>query len=92
MVEQKYDDLNIWCAQEGLDVPFRYCRTVAKGLPCERILDCWQDRFSIGDYIRDHYTPEEMMMIFGDTRLGMKDIPDLPGRKRRIGPDEHLKM
>lgn len=72
---QPYDDLEVYCPQAGLNMPFRYCRTVAKGLPCPKILECWEDRFTIRDYLRDHYTPEELAMIFGDTHRGLSDQP-----------------
>jgi hypothetical protein len=74
---QAYDYLEMPCPQADLDVPFRYCRTIAKGLPCPRVLECWEDRFTIRDYLRDHYTPEELIMIFGETRHGLSGPPEI---------------
>jgi len=44
----------------GHPVPFGYCRRVAEGLPCRKVLDCWHERFDVVAFVREHYTPREL--------------------------------
>jgi len=45
-------------------VGFAYCRTGTRALPCARIADCWFERIPIEEYLRRHYTPQELGAIF----------------------------
>ena len=29
-------------------------------MPCYRVLDCWFERFAVEDFIREHFTKEQM--------------------------------
>lgn len=83
MMSQQYDNLQVWCANRGMDLPFRYCRTIANGLPCPQILDCWEDRFDAKRYIGDHYNPEEITAIFQDVRSRLSDMVEMVARATR---------
>jgi hypothetical protein len=52
------------CPPLGGEVPFRHCRTVNLGLPCQRLLGCWQDRLDVLGFLRENYTLEELEPVF----------------------------
>lgn len=48
------------CPPLGGEVPFRHCRQVNDGLPCHRVVVCWQGRLEIASFLREHYRAEEI--------------------------------
>jgi len=60
----RYDEeMHPRCPPLGGEVPFRHCRRVNAGLPCHRIVICWADRLDIASFLRDGYTPEEIVRM-----------------------------
>lgn len=59
-----FDDTMVRCPRLGHQITFSYCRSENKGLPCFKILDCWQDHFSVEDYLRELLTPDEWERTF----------------------------
>ncbi len=59
MIDQ-YDHEEIYCRKLGHHLRFSYCRTEHNGKPCPLIFDCWYERIAIGDYMREHFDPEEV--------------------------------
>ena len=57
---ETYDSLEIRCRLLGHQVPFRYCRSSNGNLPCRLTMDCWWERVEIEQYLKDHFTPEEL--------------------------------
>jgi hypothetical protein len=45
-------------------VTFGYCRAVADGLPCGRVLDCWFEVFEVAEYVRENYSADELRRVF----------------------------
>lgn len=60
MDEEELDKKRLRCPKLGGEVPFFYCKTVQNGMPCERIMVCWELFFDIEAYLRKHYTPAEI--------------------------------
>lgn len=60
MERGEIDRKKLRCPKLGGEVPFFYCRTVQDGMPCERIMVCWELFFDIGKYLEEHYTQEEI--------------------------------
>ncbi|MFZ5797508.1 MAG: hypothetical protein ACYCYR_10810 [Desulfobulbaceae bacterium] len=58
------DSLQIRCPKLGHQIPFSYCRTENLGLPCSRIMFCWQPYFGVEAYLRRELTPEEWRDTF----------------------------
>ncbi len=57
----EYDQVqHFWCPLLGQPINFGYCRGYQKGLPCSRVVTCYQAHFNVAAYIREHYTQEEM--------------------------------
>ena len=59
MIEE-HDGLMIYCSQLGGEIPFRYCRTVNDGLPCWKILVCWEFRVEISRFLSEHYSYDQI--------------------------------
>ena len=57
---EKYDSLEIRCRLLGHQVPFKYCRSSNRDLPCHKIMDCWWERVEVETYLRENFTPEEL--------------------------------
>ena len=57
---EEHDGLMIYCPQLGGEVPFQYCRTVNNGLPCRRVLVCWEFRLEISRFLSEHYSPDQI--------------------------------
>ena len=58
MIEE-FDSLVIYCSPLG-EVPFRYCRTVNEGLPCRRVVVCWEYRIEIMKFLNEHYSIDQI--------------------------------
>ncbi len=56
------------CKQLGMEINFKYCRTMNNGLPCRAVFDCWFVWFDIVSFIDEHYTPEEIAHIRSDKK------------------------
>ena len=67
----------IRCRMLGHEVDFLYCRQVGGDLPCRKILDCWFERFDIREFIRQHYTPQQIQKILEQPKSKLTSIIDL---------------
>lgn len=59
-----YDKLTIYCNQMGMLVEFSYCAKMGEGLPCRNIINCWQNRIDILNFLKQNYTLDELKKIF----------------------------
>jgi hypothetical protein len=73
------------CRLLGHSVPFRYCRTVAEGLPCHHVLECWPGPFDVSAFVQGNYTEEEMRRFLAPAKSKLATIIDLIERTRRTG-------
>lgn len=62
-VMDQYDLQNAYCRLLGHRLDFKYCRTVADGLPCRKVLDCWHELLPIRAFIGEHYSEEEQSIF-----------------------------
>jgi len=58
------DTEQIYCRRLGHFLSFKYCRAEKQGLPCAKIIDCWQDKIPIQDFINENYSKEETAYLF----------------------------
>ncbi len=79
------DELDAHCRTLGHSVPFRYCRTVAQGLPCYRVIDCWLGRFDVASFVQEHYTEEQIQRIHEPPKSKLASIVELIERAKRSG-------
>jgi hypothetical protein len=57
-------DYQIRCRKLGHEVPFSYCRSESRNLPCSKTLDCWWDHFLVEDHLREELKQEEWDAAF----------------------------
>lgn len=63
-MKDKYDKQEGYCKMLGHFLTFDYCRSMNKGLPCSKVLDCWFQNFPIQEYINKNYSSQEQEKIF----------------------------
>ncbi|MFC1563049.1 hypothetical protein ACFL4Z_03260 [candidate division KSB1 bacterium] len=57
-------DLSIRCRQLGHDVPLSYCLKMNVKLPCPEIINCWEQKIKISEFIAKNYTKDKIERIF----------------------------
>lgn len=73
----RYDDQRGYCRMLGHAVNFFYCRTTAHGVPCRKIMDCWFETLPIEEYMKEHFTEEQLKNIFKPPESKMTSLLDL---------------
>jgi hypothetical protein len=63
-MNDEFDKQEGYCKMLGHFLTFDYCRSVNKGLPCSKVLDCWFQIFPVQEFIDKHYSAEEQKKIF----------------------------
>ncbi len=77
-----YDQREAYCRKLGHDVPFRYCRSVDGDFPCRLVPDCWCPQFDAAAWLREHYTPEQIVRILAPPQPKLASILDLIEKAR----------
>ncbi len=54
----------IRCPRLGHQIPFFYCRSENRGLPCFKTLDCWYEHFTVEEYLQGELSPEQWEKTF----------------------------
>jgi hypothetical protein len=68
---EQYDREEVWrCPTLGGPVHFGYCRKMNDGLPCAKLLECWLQRLPLVDFLKTHYSPDEIQTAFTAKRKG----------------------
>ena len=84
MIEE-HDGLMIYCPQLGGEIPFRYCRTVNEGLPCRKILVCWEFRVEISRFLSEHYSFNQIRRALEPpTKTRIETMLELIEKAKRI--------
>jgi hypothetical protein len=79
-MREQYDGLETYCRALGHPVHFDYCRTAGGALPCARIADCWFERVPIEDFLRTHYSQEELERVFAPRPGKLETIVEIVQR------------
>jgi len=76
-----YDDKKRRCPKLGHEVAFEYCRSESDEIPCERTLTCWWDDFDVADFVRQHFTDDQIAHLHGPQQQKMSSLvgSDRPG-------------
>ena len=86
---EDYDGLTIYCVQLGGEIPFRYCRTVNEGLPCRRIIACWEFRLEIPKFLSAHYSLGQIgCALAPPTKTKVETIVELIEKAKRTREEE----
>ena len=84
MIEE-HDALIIRCPQLGGEVPFNYCRTVYEGLPCRKIILCWEFRLEIGKFLKEHYSIDDIQRALAPpTKTRVETLLELIEKAKKI--------
>ncbi len=85
-----FDTREHWrCPILGGPVHFSYCRAMNGGLPCHRVLGCWNGKLDIQTYLQDHFTPEQLDRVFSQPAPGrMGTIFEALRRVREQNPHQ----
>jgi len=79
-----HDEKEIRCPQLGGPVPFKYCRSMNRKLPCQRIVVCWQGKIDIADFLAANYSEEDLTSAFEkDPRTRIQKIIQLAEESRK---------
>lgn len=86
-----HDNRKLRCRMLGHEINFNYCRTGVDNLPCRKIFDCWFEIFDIADFMRQHYSPEQIEEILSEPKDKVTTIVDLirQAQKRAEKGDGH---
>jgi hypothetical protein len=69
----QYDQVeHFWCPMLGQTIKFGYCRKMQAGLPCHRVLTCFQSHFPVEEFLDEHYSREQCQEFLAQpqSRLG----------------------
>jgi hypothetical protein len=72
-----YDSQVCRCRMLGHEVPFSYCRRMQQNLPCSKVADCWYNSIPVEEYLRSHFTDEEIEKIFAPPKQKIATLIDL---------------
>lgn len=61
----------------GHFLTFDYCRSVTKGLPCSKVLDCWFQHFPVQKYISENYSEEEQEKILTPPKAKIQSLSEI---------------
>jgi len=79
-MREQYDATEGYCRMLGHPVRFAYCRAGTGTLPCGRIADCWFERIPVEEFLRRHYTPQELGSIFAPRPGKLESILEIVQR------------
>jgi hypothetical protein len=74
---EKYDNEEGYCRMLGHFLVFEYCRSVNKGLPCSRVLDCWFQTFPVQKFIIENYSQEDQKKIFEPPKAKVLSLTEI---------------
>jgi len=76
-IDKPHDERLTRCPMLGHDVSFAYCRQTGSSMPCHKILDCWFEVFPVADFVREHYSTEQIQRIFAPPKPKMTSLVEL---------------
>lgn len=67
---------HFWCPMLGQTMLFGYCRKMQHGLPCHRVLTCFDPHFDVRAFIEENYTPEQREQFLAQPKSRLERILD----------------
>ena len=65
-IESLDKEIHWHCPKLGGEVPFRYCRTLTEGMPCARIIVCWEPFLDVRTFIETHYDLGKLQALWSE--------------------------
>ena len=66
----------------GHEVTFNYCRAPGAELPCRKIADCWWEAFDIANFLRQHYSRQQIRQITQPPKAKILTLVELIDKAR----------
>jgi hypothetical protein len=85
-MRDRYDGLEGYCRSLGHYVRFGYCRAAGGELPCARVAACWIGRVPVDEYLREHFTPQELERAFAPRPGKLETILEIVQRLHGLEP------
>ena len=76
------------CPMLGHPVPFSYCRSPGRDLPCPRIFDCWWETFDVVGFVRSHFSEDDVARIRQPKPDKAATIVELIQRAQRVKDEQ----
>jgi hypothetical protein len=73
---------HFWCPILGQPINFGYCRKVAEGLPCSRVLTCYESHFDVAGFLAQNYSEEERRVFLAPPPGKIERIKDALERSK----------
>ena len=61
----------------GHRLNFSYCRKPASAQPCRKIFDCWFKTFDIEQFMKEHFTDEQIKAILAPPKAKVSSLIEL---------------
>ena len=88
---EEHDKRNIRCRMLGHELTFGYCRQPGRDLPCAKIFDCWFEIFNVEEFMREHYTEEQIRQILTPPKPKMASLLEIIQQAQKNVPDSEAK-
>ena len=79
----QHDNRAKYCPRLGHEVPFSYCRLPGSDVPCRRTIDCWRETFDVEDFVRRHFTDEQIRRMLAPPQDKMTTLMELIEKARQ---------
>ena len=74
---EKHDGVShFWCPMLGQPMRFRYCRTTQDGLPCHRVVACFEPHFDVAGFLNDNYNREQRELFLQPAKGKMQTVAE----------------
>ena len=83
-VIEEYDHKTLRCPRVGGEVNFKYCRFENNMLPCRWIVGCWKNYIDINTFLEDHYTKEELALVFELPKPKIQSLVGLIEKAKKV--------
>ncbi len=88
---EEQDHRKIRCRMLGHELTFGYCRRPGRDLPCSKILDCWYETFGVEEFVREHYSEEQIQQILAPQKPKMTSLLELIQQAQKNASDSESK-
>lgn len=75
----------------GHEIGFGYCRLGAEGQACRKIFDCWFAQFDIEEFMREHFSEEELKAIVAPGKPRITSLIEIIQQAQRDADNDESK-
>lgn len=80
---EHHDEQEARCRMLGHEVPFSYCRKLQGDYPCRNVANCWFERFDVMDFLKMHFTEEEIQKFLTPAKPRMQTLIEMIEQARQ---------